>query len=221
MFTNHKHSDNFMLAVIRDGVQKNYILHKSCVVLAMDAAWLTNPDGESQAGNYLATRETSDVPFGPLGYGCVLVSFDDKTVLSYQIYKDISYFTLSDVGHMGGAAPAWMDWSRVIDDAFDKECISSAIYGASQSSGQLRLALPQVVRERKALTLRFVSREKPVPYNTVGVAFSPKGWVIRHQNVRNEGPAQGNIVTRLVNNLRRLRASMAPESVWAGFTAFQ
>lgn len=221
MFTNHKHGDKIMLAIIRDGVQKNYILHKSCALLAMDAEWLLNPDLPSQAGDYLAKREASDAPFGPLGYGCVLVSFDDKTVLSYQVYKDISYFTLSDVGHMGGAAPSWMDWSRLIKAAFDKECITRAIFGSHLSDGQFRLDLPQVVRERKSLTLRYVSRERPAPYTTIGVEYSPMGWVIRHQSVHNQSPAHESIVARLVNNLRRLRATSAPQAMWSAFTALR
>jgi hypothetical protein len=216
MHNNFKHSDYLMFAVIRDGQQKNYILHKSCALLAMDAAWLLNPDDSSQAGDYLSQQAQSDIAFGPLGYGCVCVSFDDRTVYSFQTYKSVAVFNLNEVGFIGASAPAWMDWDEIVNEAFKKQCIRTAIY-ASKDAGEIHLEIPLLIRERKSPTLRYVTRERPQAYTTVGLGFSPSGWLVRHENVAGKSPARENVIKRVIHNLLRLGATMAPESQWAGF----
>lgn len=215
--TNYKHSDLLHLAVIRNGTQKNYILHKTLACLVLDAGWLLNPDGPSQAGDYLAKQQPVESPIAPLGYGCVLVSFDDKTVYSYQVYKDIRHFLLDDVGYYGASSPSWMDWPRVIDDAFTSGCINRIIYHNEGDGGDIAVNIPLSVRERKTRTLRFATRQKPAGYVTAGIGFNPPGWCVRHENVPEKLTLRETVTARVRKNLQHLRAAMAPDPVWDEF----
>lgn len=216
---NQKHaSDNFQLTVIQGGEQRNYELHKSCICLAMDVQWLSDPHGPSQASAFLDTQPYTQGAAQPHGYGAVLVSFDAKCVFSIQGYKDVGVLTLDEVGYIGAAAPTWMDWQRLVEDAFQGECINKVLYRSGGSGATLAIDLPLVTRSRKSHAMRFATSERPEGFKTVGFSFCPPGWAVRHEMAPVKGPARSQTLKRVLTNLERLCVDRAADHVWESFT---
>lgn len=192
-------------AVLRHGVQQNYLLHKACAFLAMDSAWLLNPEGHSQARTFLASLKATAEPFALHENGFVLVNFDAKTITSHQAYKDITLLHLSEIASHGGSSPVWMDWAALVDDAFANQCISRVSY-ESRKGGSITEELPLEARGHKNSAMRFASRGMPAGYQTKGLIFKPDGWTVRHCPGSRRQAANGNIVNQLFVNLQRLKA---------------
>lgn len=209
--------DQIHLTVRLAGSQTNYLVHKSCALVAMDSRWLSDPAGHSQTAKFLKGQKTYAEPTAPRGYGYVVVDFDRKVIESYQSYKDVTNVLIDEFGYWGGASPTWMDWKAIVNDAFTNGCIREVIYQPDSRGKQKILKLPQLEQSRQTLALRFASNNKPIGHWTLGVGFNQPGWTMSHVPVPNNVVARRTVSQKMVERLRQLAITIAPDLQWSEF----
>lgn len=213
-------ADKIHITVKRGGNEISYLLHKSCVFMAMDARWLSDPDGQSQTATFLMGCQEYLEPTGPRGYGFLVIDFDARSIESFQSYKDVSTILIDEFGYHGGATPIWMDWKAVVNDAFSNGNVTEVFYAPQNPGKQVIVKLPALEQGRQNLALRFASHNKPIGYGTLGVGFKQHGWTVTHVPVPVNVVARRTISQKMLARLRELAITIAPPLQWAEFVKF-
>lgn len=210
--------DKVHVTVRMDGQEKNYLLHKSNALICMDSNWLQNPHGDSQTSRFLKQQETFDGLLSPKGYGFILVDFDRKVIQSFQSYKDVTVMLMDDFGFYGGSSPTWMNWEKITSTAFENGCVTQAVYsGKNKGAKDIKVTLPEVVKSRSALALRFTSHNRPKDYLNFGMSFKQPGWSTVHTDVPANDVARRTVADRIRSRLKQLSVDVAPADQWTSF----
>lgn len=170
-------SDCVSVAITRDSVTSLFLLHKSDTCIAMDSNWLMNPTAAGETAAFIqAQRKINEHQIN--SGGSLKIDFDHRVIESNQTYRHVDLFSMDEFGFHCAAAPIWMNWRKLIQNAFLNICMKSVIYQNESISSLIEIELPDGIKSNFSSVLRFSSRQNKGSLKKLGVRYSPPGWRI-------------------------------------------